>query len=109
MNQPTFSALTVRRGAGGIIGSHHGAPSSRVHVPPPRDASRTGITDRGSRGSRWIRRLVLPLLLAGVLRPLTLGAQTNFVTLGNYLAHPTRILARFKDGTPSRFSTEAVR
>ena len=51
----------------------------------------------------------MPLLLAGILRPLTLGAQTNFITLGNYLAHPTRILARFKDGTPSRLSTEAVR
>src|SRR5438309_1273153 len=39
---------------------------------------------------------------------ITLSAQTNFITLDNYTVHPTRILAKFKEGALSAWSTEAA-
>ena len=49
------------------------------------------------------------LLTAWSLSAGRLTAQTNFITLGNYTAHPTRILVKFKDGMGSALSAEAVR
>src|SRR5580765_479821 len=53
-----------------------------------------------------LRRLLLSFTCCfGVL---TLSAQTNFITLDNYTVHPTRILAKFKDGVVSTWNTEAA-
>src|SRR5439155_22399602 len=53
-------------------------------------------------------RMVL-LLITWCLSWVTLKAQTNYITLGTYTAHPTRILAKFKDGAQSSLSAETVR
>ena len=47
-------------------------------------------------GLNFLRRGIL-LLAAGVLVTFTVSAQTNFVMFGNAKAHPTRILAKYKD------------
>lgn len=57
---------------------------------------------------RTAGRLVLMLAAAG-LAPATLSAQTDFVTLGNAKAHPTRILAKYKDQVILEASSNIVR
>ena len=53
-------------------------------------------------GARWVGLLrttgrVLLMLAAGGLVALPLRAQTNFVMIGSAKAHPTQILAKYKD------------
>ena len=63
----------------------------------------------GADGESWNHALrrVLPAITC-CFTVITLSAQTNFITLDNYTVHPTRILAKFKDGAPSTWSTEAA-
>src|SRR6058998_3871653 len=53
-----------------------------------------------------LRRVLLAITYC--LSVITLSAQSNFITLDNYTVHPTRILAKFKDGALSTWSTEAA-
>jgi len=56
----------------------------------------------------WLRHGVLLLAAAG-LGTMTLAAQTNFVTLGNAKAHPTQILAKYKDQVILEASADRLR
>src|SRR2546425_5707751 len=63
----------------------------------------------GADGESWNHALrrVLPAITC-CFSVITLSAQTNFITLDNYTVHPTRILAKFKEGALSTWSTEAA-
>src|SRR6266536_2695514 len=83
MNRYTNSGLPADRVAGAIMGS-------RKHAP------------------LWLNGVLLTIIVG--LSALSLAAQTtDFITLGNYQVHPTRILAKFKEGTQPNLSTAAVR
>jgi subtilisin family serine protease len=52
-------------------------------------------------------RRILPAILC-CFSAISLSAQTNFITLNNQTVHPTRILAKFKDGALAGWGTEAA-
>lgn len=69
------------------------------------------ITTGGARLSALLQTAgrVLLLLAAIGLTPLTLPAQTNFVTIGSAKAHPTQILAKYKDQVVLAASGDVLR
>src|SRR5205823_14313631 len=67
----------------------------------------SGFPGRGAISFPPFRPLLLALACS--LGVMTLSAQTDYITLGNYQVHPTRILAKFKEGTQSVLSPEAAK
>ena len=58
----------------------------------------------------WMTRRAALLTVLAALVALPLAAQTNFITLGNNLeAHPTRILAKYKNQFAPAGNSNAVR
>ena len=93
--------------SGRIRFRNHSLLSWRIAAGPRLGGGpKPGFAPFGGVGSavHWMLLLTAWSLSAG-----TLTAQTNFITLGNYTVHPTRILVKFKDGMGSAVSAEAVR